>query len=145
MALKVFDLQCESGHLFEGWFASHEDYDQQVAKGWLSCPVCDSKTITKKLSAPRLNLRHASAAEAAPAKVDVATIQAKLLQQLKQVIKNTDDVGDNFAQEARKMHEGESPERAIRGSATVEEYQSLREEGIAVLPIPEFLDEDKLN
>ena len=58
MALKVFDLQCEHGHIFEGWFGSHEDYDAQQARGLVSCPVCASATITKRLSAPRLNVAH---------------------------------------------------------------------------------------
>lgn len=160
MALKVFDLACEHEHVFEGWFRSHDDYEQQLKSGWLLCPICNSKTIYKKLSAPRLNLRHGvnqgTAAAAQQGMTDASTegqfdvgslqsLQAELLQKIKQVIKNTDDVGDNFASEARKIHEGEVPERAIRGSATPEEYESLREDGIRVLAIPEFLDEEKLN
>lgn len=166
MALKVFDLACENAHVFEGWFRSHEDYDQQVERGLLSCPLCNSQRIEKKLSAPRLNLKHgrsrsasatestessaqtASASASAPTETDatnLVALQAEVLKQIRQVIKNTDDVGDQFASEARKMHEGEVPERAIRGSATAEEYQELREEGIAVLPIPEFMDDDRLN
>jgi len=58
MSLKVFDLQCVSGHVFEGWFASHEDYDQQLVRGLLTCPICDDRNITKMLSAPRLNVAH---------------------------------------------------------------------------------------
>ncbi len=154
MALKVFDLVCEHGHIFEGWFRSHEDYDSQQQAGWLSCPVCDSVDVTKKLSAPRLNLRHglgssqsesntqSAASEPLPS---LETMQAEFLQQIKQAIKNTDDVGAEFAQEARKIHEGSAPERAIRGSATYEEYESLRDEGIQVLAIPDYLDEDKMN
>ena len=162
MALKVFDLACEHEHVFEGWFRSHEDYEQQLKSGWLLCPVCNSKEIHKKLSAPRLNLRHGvnqGTAVAPPQGMtdtvastegqlgtgSLQSLQGELLQKIKQVIKNTDDVGDNFASEARKIHEGEVPERAIRGSATPEEYESLREDGISVLAIPEFLDEDKLN
>src|SRR5690606_21288239 len=64
MALKVFDLQCDQGHLFEGWFSSHEDYDTQQARGLLTCPMCASATITKRLSAPRLNVSHLRAAAA---------------------------------------------------------------------------------
>lgn len=61
MTLKVFDLQCAEGHLFEGWFGSHDDYDQQLARGLITCPICQSGDIQKKLSAPRLNLGHYSA------------------------------------------------------------------------------------
>lgn len=156
MALKVFDLACEHDHVFEGWFRSQEDYEKQRQEGWVSCPVCHSTEVSKKLSAPRLNLRHGASgrgevastsptASSAMATEHSHEMQAKFLQQLKQAIRNTDDVGSNFAQEARKIHEGEAPERAIRGSATFEEYESLRDEGIHVLAIPEYLDEDKLN
>lgn len=161
MALKVFDLACNQGHVFEGWFRSSENYDEQMARGLLSCPVCQSKQITKKLAAPRLNLQHgrdsaaqkapndqvtSGAATASPAGAsDLTVLQAQFFNQLKKMIKNTDNVGDDFAVEARKMHEGEAPERAIRGSATAEEYQELQQDGIAVMAIPEFLGEDKLN
>ena len=66
MALKVFDLQCEHSHIFEGWFGSHEDYDAQQARGLVTCPVCGSASITKRLSAPRLNVAHLHAPEPAP-------------------------------------------------------------------------------
>lgn len=161
MALKVFDLACEHEHVFEGWFRSHDDYEQQLKSGWLLCPVCNSNEIHKKLSAPRLNLRHGvnqstvlsqMNTNETDAPVDhqlepnsLHRLQAELLRKIKQVIKNTDDVGGDFALEARKIHEGEVPERAIRGSATPEEYEALREDGISVLAIPDFLDEDKLN
>lgn len=155
MALKVFDLACEHGHVFEGWFRSQDDYEKQRHEGWVSCPVCSSTEISKKLSAPRLNLRHGVSGQSGSAQPEAQAVsenqptlqalQAEFLQQVKQVIRNTDDVGVDFAQEARKIHEGEAPERAIRGSATYEEYESLREDGINVLAIPEYLDEDKLN
>lgn len=160
MALKVFDLACEHGHVFEAWFRSHEEYEQQLQAGWLVCPVCNSSELTKKLSAPHLNLRHgvssspqdSTSSEKAKISSDRAdtartfeTMQAQFWQQIKHAIKHTDDVGTEFAQEARKIHEGEAPERAIRGSATHEEYESLREDGIAVVAIPDYLDEDKLN
>lgn len=155
MALKVFDLACEQGHVFEGWFKSHEDYDTQLERGLLRCPMCDSAKVAKQLSAPRLNLKHGVGQAAAgltespiskqTGPNDVAALQAQWVQQVKQWIKSTDNVGENFATEARKMHEGQIPERAIRGSATPEEYESLQEDGIDILPIPTFLDEEKLN
>ena len=147
MALKVFDLQCELHHVFEGWFRSHDDYEQQVQQQLLRCPFCNSLQIEKKLSAPRLNLSHTTHRESASSQVtdNTTAIQAQWLQQIKAMIKKTEDVGDNFVSEVRKMHEGDVPERAIRGSATKDEYQELQSEGIDVLPIPDYLDEDKLN
>jgi hypothetical protein len=169
MAFKVFDLQCDQSHIFEGWFSSHEDYDAQQARGLLTCPICNSATITKRLSAPRLNVSHlrnpqpktpespqtssASAPPAAPsgngsvAALDataVARMQAAVLQEIRNVIRNTENVGTRFAEEARLIHEGEAEERAIRGTATPEEREALAEDGIAVVALPDFLDDDKL-
>ena len=158
MALKVFDLQCENQHVFEGWFKSLENFEQQQEQKLLSCPVCHSVVVQKKLSAPRLNLRHhkespsqpvpaASAPSAAPVAAggaNVAAMQAEVMRQVRSVLNQADNVGANFAEEARKIHNGEVEERAIRGSATVEECVELAEEGIAVLPIPDYLDDDRL-
>lgn len=163
MGLKVFDLQCEHGHLFEGWFGSHEDYDSQQSRGMLTCPMCHSATIEKRLSAPRLNVGHfdaepraseASGAGASasretvlassPEALQLAQIQAAIMQQMRELVRNTENVGSGFAEEARRIHEGESEERPIRGTATPEERESLVEDGIAVVALPDFLDADQL-
>ncbi len=175
MGLKVFDLQCSNSHIFEGWFGSHEDYDSQQARGLVTCPVCHSDTITKRLSAPRLNVGHFSASqiaaesgsdsssEGAPsssstalsaavqqaqsvvaASPELAQIQAAVMVQMREFIRKTENVGDRFADEARKIHEGESEERPIRGTATLEERESLAEDGIAVVALPDFLDTDRM-
>lgn len=163
MGLKVFDLQCDNGHIFEGWFKSHENYEEQRGSGLLRCPVCDSAELNKKLSAPRLNISHlknessssapvtsqessssGSAAVAAPGSADLAKLQAEMLHKFRDILRKSDDVGVRFADEARRMHNGEVEERSIRGSATPDEYAELAEEGIAVMPIPEFLDDDRL-
>jgi hypothetical protein len=159
MSLKVFDLQCDQGHMFEGWFGSAENYESQQSRGLLSCPMCNSNRIVKKLSAPRLNLGHAkepaaaaqSAASAgagmavaAPAAGQMAQLQAEMLRHIRQMVRNTENVGARFAEEARRMHDGATQERAIRGTATPQEREELAEEGIAVMPIPEFLDDDRL-
>jgi hypothetical protein len=173
MGLKVFDLQCANGHLFEGWFGSHEDYDSQQARGMLSCPLCQSDTIIKKLSAPRLNVGHFDAEQrssqvgemaggaaefsrategagattvlaASPEAIELAKIQATIIQQMREVVRNTENVGSRFADEARRIHEGESEERPIRGTATHEEREALAEDGIAVVALPDFLDADRL-
>ena len=156
MGLKVFDLQCEHGHVFEGWFGSHEDYDSQQARGLVTCPVCQSAVIEKKLSAPRLNVGHyaepAQASESESREVvatsqnanQLAQLQAFVLQQMRELVSNTENVGERFAEEARRIHAGESDERPIRGIATREERESLAEEGIAVVSLPDFLDVDRL-
>ena len=163
MGLKVFDLQCEHGHLFEGWFGSHEDYDAQQSRGLLTCPMCHSATIEKRLSAPRLNVGHfdvesrasdgagssASASRetvvaSSPEALQLAQFQAAIMQQMRELVRNTENVGSGFAEEARRIHEGESEERPIRGTATPEEREALVDDGIAVVALPDFLDADQL-
>ena len=160
MSLKVFDLQCESGHVFEGWFASADDYDTQRERGLLACPVCDSHQVHKMLSAPRLNMGRAQPgpADMPPAQeqshdnattgevtsAQLAQFQAQMLQHVRDIVRNSENVGERFAEEARRMHEGESEHRAIRGSTTQSEREELARDGIAVMPIPDFLDDDRL-
>ena len=105
--MKVLDLQCSNRHVFEGWFASEDDFANQLSRGLVSCPLC----------------------------ADVSMAMAQ------RVLASTDDVGEKFAEEARKIHYGETQERGIRGKATPEETESLLEEGIAVvaLALPEAL------
>jgi len=153
MALKVYDLQCEHGHVFEGWFGSDDNYESQRERGLLTCPVCDSREVSKKLSAPRLNVSHIRAVQegeqgqasvAAPSAAQMARLQAEVMRHIRRMVRNTENVGDRFAQEARRMHEGEIEERAIRGTATAQEREELVSEGIAVMPIPDFLDDERL-
>lgn len=137
--MKVLNLQCIHGHGFEGWFASEDDFRGQLDRGLLECPVCGDKSVAKLPSAPRLNL--GAAKEAAPAKQEVMTapdaaLQAAWLKMVRHVMANTEDVGERFAEEARKIHYGETEERGIRGQASREETEALLEEGIGVLPLP---------
>ena len=130
--MKVLDLQCSHHHSFEGWFASQDDFENQLARGLVACPLCADTTITKKLSAPRLNL---SAPQEA-ANVEPAQLEAALMKAVRQVVANTEDLGDSFPEEARKMHYGETAARNIRGQATPEQTEALIDEGIAVVPLP---------
>lgn len=144
--MKVLDLQCTHRHVFEGWFSSEEDFSSQLGRGLIACPMCGDTTIAKMLSAPRLNL--GSASEAAAPRQEVQEVhevvsgsteqalQAAWLQVARRIMAQTDDVGTRFAEEARKIHYGETPERGIRGQASHEETQALIEEGIAVMPLP---------
>lgn len=138
--MKVLNLQCSHQHGFEGWFGSEEDFQDQLGRGLVECPLCGDVAVSKLPSAPRLNFG-AAAPQAAPAKQEVvsapdARLQAAWMQMVRQVMANTEDVGERFAEEARKIHYGESEDRGIRGQASQEETESLLEEGIAVLPLP---------
>ena len=166
--MKVLDLLCDADHRFEGWFASEEDFQSQMERALVQCPMCGSAHIRKGLSAPRLNLRassssaeaqaaHAaeSAAPSSPSPQDVsnrppplpAELQAQLqdawLRAARHVIANTENVGEQFAQEARRIHYGDAPERGIRGQASAEETAELMDEGIEVMPfmLPDSLKE----
>jgi len=157
--MKVFNLQCEQGHGFEGWFGSEDDYRSQTERGLLSCPVCASVAVQRLPSAPRLNLgavapvdaatsTSTSVATAAPqvlssAVPDVlAQLQARYLEAVRHVVANTEDVGPRFAEEVRRIHYGEVAQRAIRGQADAQEREALRDEGIEVvsLPLPPGMD-----
>jgi hypothetical protein len=139
--MKVLDLQCALGHSFEGWFGSEEDFVSQRAGSLVQCPLCGDADVHKKPSAPRLNLstsRQNKGVEldvlAAPPAQD-KTIAAAWLELARSIVANTDDVGEHFADEARKMHYGETEERAIRGKTTIDEARALLDEGIEVLPM----------
>jgi hypothetical protein len=150
----VFNLRCEQGHGFEGWFSSEDDYLSQTARGLLNCPICDSAKVERLPSAPRLNLgEHRAPREASPSATEtaaapqspeggaVAALQAQYLQMVRQVLAHTEDVGEKFPEEVRRIHYGESEHRNIRGQADAEQREALREEGIEVfsLPIPQSL------
>jgi hypothetical protein len=132
--MKVIDLRCQSGHRFEGWFASDDDFLDQNGRGLIECPLCADKVIVRLPSAPRLNL--SSAAEPTPAQADETALQTRWMQMVRHVIANTEDVGERFAEEARRIHYGETAERGIRGQATAEQREALAEEGIEVHPLP---------
>ncbi len=144
--MKVLNLQCSHGHAFEGWFASHEDYESQRGRGLVTCPVCNDAEVTKLPSAPRLNLGHeAPTQDTVPTETsavqDVAQmtpqhLQAAWMKMVRHVMANTEDVGGKFAEEARKIHYGETENRNIRGQASREETEALLDEGIDILPLP---------
>jgi hypothetical protein len=185
--MKVLNLRCAHDHRFEGWFGSEDDFQSQLARSLIECPLCSDHTITRLPSAPRLNVSgaretrparsaerdvnhvaakgseggpnsgahdganansHANANQAAgsagamvPANsngspIPIEQMQAQWMQAVKHAIANTEDVGQHFAEEARRIHYGEAQERAIRGSASMEQAHELREEGIDVMALP---------
>lgn len=131
--MKVLDLQCPDGHRFEGWFASADEFESQLARKLVACPVCSATDVSRLPSAPRLNL---SGAGEKPAKQDPAQWQAKLIAAIREVLDNTENVGERFPEEARRIHYNEAPVRSIRGVASAEDAQALIDEGIDVLPLP---------
>jgi hypothetical protein len=136
--MKVLDLRCANGHGFEGWFGSEGDFLDQNGRGLVECPLCADHVITRLPSAPRLNLSGARESAPAPAKAEpaAADLQAMWMQAVRHAIENTDDVGERFAEEARRIHYGETDARGIRGVASPQERQALHEEGIEVLSLP---------
>jgi len=133
--MKVLNMRCAQDHRFEGWFASDEDEASQRERGLLVCPLCGDGDVQRLPSAPRLNLGATRPAEAValPAPDD---LQAQWLQAVRRVIERTEDVGERFAEEARRIHYGEVPQRGIRGQASSDEAQALKEEGIEVMALP---------
>jgi hypothetical protein len=136
--MKVLNLQCSHRHGFEGWFASEDDFQGQLAGGLVECPMCGDTSVAKMLTAPRLNLGASAPAESRQEVVSVpeTQLQAAWLKMVRHVMANTDDVGERFAEEARRIHYGETGQRGIRGQASAEETEALLEEGIGVLPLP---------
>lgn len=132
--MKVLNLRCVHDHHFEGWFASGEEFESQNGRGLVECPVCGDRAITRLPSAPRLNVSGLRQ-ETAPAEPGKPA-QAAWLKALRHMVESTEDVGERFPEEARRIHYGEVAERGIRGRATREDAQALRDEGIEVMALP---------
>jgi len=139
--MKVIDLRCHNGHGFEGWFASDDDFLDQNGRRLIACPLCDDSVIVRLPSAPRLNL--SGAREPAPPPVAQSDPQFAWLKAVRHILTHTEDVGARFADEARRIHYGEVAERGIRGLASPDEREALRDEGIEVmaLAVPAALKE----
>lgn len=144
----VFDLGCDHGHVFEAWFGSTEDYEQQRQRGMISCPICNSPEVDKAVMAPRVGRKSNQLASGGSASVPMARANAgpnpqqikamleALVQAQSRALQGSQWVGSGFADEARAIHLGEADERPIHGSTTLDEAQSLIEEGIPVMPLP---------
>lgn len=159
MAIIIYDLECEYSHRFEGWFRSNDDFDDQREQKLLTCPECGTSAIRKVPS--RINIGSKTSVQAAQAEqkasestsvaahkansVDVATAFVMARQAIQALINHSEDVGDRFAEEARKIHYEEAPIRAIRGQASPEEFEELRDEGIEIIALPLLPNEEELN
>lgn len=140
-----YTLKCSQDHRFDSWFQSAEAFDKLKAAGMVSCAICGDSHVEKAMMAPRVRpARNASGkpqaetAEQAPAPLSQPSseLEQALAHMRKEVEANSDYVGMNFAREARAMHDGESPERAIHGEARLDEARALVEDGIPVTPLP---------
>lgn len=166
-----YSLICDQGHTFESWFSNAEGYETQVKRGFVECPACQSKQVTKALMAPsvstsrrkekiRAQAAQIMAAEMAPPPAPVSEPQPQpqpqtmaLLDEKHQAMRemvrelhrklteNSTDVGDRFVTEARDMQSGDAPLRPIHGRASLEDARALLEEGVPVLPLPTLPDE----
>jgi len=140
--MKVLNLRCGNDHRFEGWFASDDDFASQGERGLMACPMCGDQAITRLPSAPRVNLLGRGGGEPRPAAPLDAALpaqaekqQAQWLRAVREMLAATEDVGERFADEARRIHYGEAEQRGIRGRASREDAESLRDEGIEVLTL----------
>jgi hypothetical protein len=138
----VFDLECHQGHIFEGWFDSSESFEDQNSKGLVACPYCDD-TLVRRVISPVAVRKSSPEAHTDSQSIDYQRLAREVVEYLH---KNFDDVGPKFAAEALKIHYGVAEKRNIRGSATTEEENTLKEEGIEFfkVPLPQ-IDDDKKN
>lgn len=127
-----YALACAGGHEYEAWFRDSSDYDEQAARGLVSCPACGVRDVKKQIMAPAVSTARKKEARAEA----VATAAAAAR---KHIAANYDDVGDRFPDVARAIHAGDEPERGVYGAATPEEAEALREEGVPVAPLPHIL------
>jgi len=125
----VFDLTCGHGHRFEGWFASADDFERQSKAVMVRCPVCDDASVDQAIETE--------------SESTIAGIPDDLVRKLREIVRNTENVGQRFPEEARKIHYEEVPSRPIRGQASKDEADALREEGIEFTPLPPFLTRDQ--
>jgi len=147
----VYDLGCAHGHRFEGWFASADDFAHQNGAKLVHCPICDDSHVAVVPMVKVRVSRHGAAVADAPAEApetemngpDVAAgLSPEIVRKLREIVRNTENVGRRFPEEARRIHYEETPPRPIRGQASPEEADSLRDEGIDFASLPPFLTQE---
>lgn len=126
-----YDLKCAQGHAFDAWFGSGDDFDKLKSSGLIECSICGGADVEKAVMAPRV-----STTEDRPLSAPATPAEQKVTEMRKHIEENADNIGSDFAVEARKMHAGEVPERAIYGEAKLADAKSLIDEGIPVAPLP---------
>jgi hypothetical protein len=135
----AFDLECSQGHLFEGWFQSIQSFEKQNAKKLVSCPYCDDTKVRKVLSPIRMKKTSSPEKSQDSPQIDYQRLAREIVDYMN---KNFEDVGHDFAKEALKMHYGVQDKKNIRGAATEDEEEMLREEGVQFFKVPVPKDDD---
>jgi len=136
-----FSLHCEQAHDFEAWFRSGEDYETQRKRGFVECPECGSTKISKALMAPAVSTSRGQEKRALAMGTEQARLMAEMRALTEKMKEGSDYVGDKFADEARKIHFGETEKRGIYGEANLEEVKGLAEDGVPFMPIPVLPDD----
>lgn len=136
-----YDLVCSAGHAFDAWFPGSDAYDSQAKAGLVSCPHCGTSKVSKAIMAPSLARRPDAGPAASPDVPELsggmpAEVRKALRAYRQQILSQSENVGMAFFDEARRMHRGEAPARAVHGEASAEQARALIEEGVAVAPIP---------
>lgn len=132
-----YSLKCSEGHSFDSWFASSNAYERLIAAGALNCAICGGGNVSKAIMAPRVAKGDEPAPDDVPSLRQPASPAEQALRELRRKIEeNSEDVGRNFANEARAIHEGDAPERSIYGEARTEDARALIEDGVPVAPLP---------
>src|SRR3954470_10648179 len=141
-----YDLICDDGHRFDGWFSSSDAYEEQARTGLVSCPACGSNSVEKQLMTPGIPAKSNRRSDAKqPVFAGADPRQAMLVKMMRElrasVEANAEYVGNKFAEEARRIHYDEAEKRGIYGEATLEDAEALSEEGIEVHPLPRLPEE----
>ncbi len=131
-----FALRCDRGHKFESWFGSGADFDRLSGQGLLACAVCGSGTVEKDLMAPAVATTAARPAGEGPLTAPASPAEQALAEMRRRIEAEAEDVGRDFAREARRIHDGEAPQRTIIGEARPAEARALLEDGVPVAPLP---------
>ena len=139
----VFDLRCDNAHVFEAWFGKSADFDDQVARELVACPICESSNVAKAVMAPAIPGK-SNQSDFSPD--DAKALLGKLADAQKRALASSDYVGERFAAEARAIHLGDAEARSIHGQATRADAKALIDDGVPVAPLPmPFVPPDKAN
>ncbi|MEO1398596.1 MAG: DUF1178 family protein [Pseudomonadota bacterium] len=137
-----FNLRCEADHEFDGWFASNDGFAEQKRRGFVTCPHCHSNNVEKSLMAPQVSTGRRKEAIAVSTMDETRKALFEEMKKLRDAVtEKGEDVGQRFAEEARKIHYGEADDRLVYGQADRDEIAGLADEGIAIAPLPVLPDD----
>lgn len=139
-----YNLKCEHNHSFDSWFQSAEAFEKLLDAGMVSCSVCGALGVEKALQTPQVRVARKNNDKVGILSAPASPAEQALAEMRKKVEENSENVGKNFAAEARAIHDGDAPERSIYGEAKIEDAKSLIEDGINVTPLP-WSDKSKVN